>query len=107
MKISGRNPITHDVASLKKMTLAQRKTYEMARLKKSFDAAISNGTLRAPAVSEQAIELFEGDEALAGKWLSEPNRALEWKSPNELLSNQSGIDAVLKLITQLKHGVYP
>lgn len=107
MKISGRNPI-HDVASLKKMTSAQRKTYEMAQLKNSFDAAISNGTLRVrvPAVSERAIELFEGDAAMAEKWLSEPNRALGWKSPNEILSSQSGIDEVLRLIAQLQHGVY-
>lgn len=56
---------------------------------------------------EQAIALCEGDANLAEKWLAAPNRALGWKSPNELLSSQSGIDAVLKLITQLQHGVYP
>ncbi|MEQ9936410.1 MbcA/ParS/Xre antitoxin family protein [Pectobacterium polonicum] len=107
MKVSGRNPIAHDVASLKKMTSAQRKSYEMAQLKKSFEAAADNGLLRVPAVSERAIELFEGDADMAENWLAAPNRALEWKSPNELLSSQSGIDAVLKLITQLQHGVYP
>ncbi|MEI7228318.1 MbcA/ParS/Xre antitoxin family protein [Pectobacterium carotovorum] len=94
MKISGQNPIV------------QRKTNEMSQLKKSFDAAISNGTLRVPVVSERAIELFEGDADMAEKWLAAPNRALEWKSPNEMLSSQSGIDEVLRLITQLQHGVY-
>ena len=58
-------------------------------------------------VIEQAVALCEGDVNLAEKWLSEPNRALEWKSPNEILSSQSGIDEVLRLITQLQHGVYP
>ncbi|MCL6371996.1 MbcA/ParS/Xre antitoxin family protein [Pectobacterium versatile] len=106
MKISGRNPITRDVASLKKMTSAQRKSYEMAQLKKSFEVAVDNGLLRVSVVSERAVELFEGDAASAEKWLSEPNRALEWKSPNEILSSQSGIDEVLRLITQLQHGVY-
>ncbi|MEQ9831883.1 MbcA/ParS/Xre antitoxin family protein [Pectobacterium versatile] len=106
MSISGRNPTTHDVASLKKMTPIQRKNYEMSQLKKSFDTAICSGTLRVPVVSERAIELFEGDEALAEKWLSEPNRALRWKSPNEMLSSQLGIDEVLRLIAQLQHGVY-
>ncbi|WP_225182563.1 MbcA/ParS/Xre antitoxin family protein [Pectobacterium aroidearum] len=52
------------------------------------------------------MELFEGDAASAEKWLLEPNRALEWKTPNEMLSSQSGIDEVLRLITQLQHGVY-
>ncbi|KAA3668308.1 MbcA/ParS/Xre antitoxin family protein [Pectobacterium carotovorum] len=106
MKISGRNPITHDVASLKKMTSAQRKTYEMSQLKKSFDAAISNATLRVPSVSERAIELFEGDADMAEKWLVAPNRALGWISPAEMLSSQSGIDEVLGLIARISHGVY-
>ncbi|MEI7268840.1 MbcA/ParS/Xre antitoxin family protein [Pectobacterium versatile] len=106
MKFSGRNPITHDVASLKNMTPVQRKTYEMAQLKKSFVDAVGSDALRVPVVSERAIELFEGDADMAEKWLSEPNRALEWKSPAEMLSSQSGIDEVLRLITQLQHGVY-
>lgn len=106
MKISGRNPIEHDVASLKKMTPVQRKTYEMLQLKNSFDAAVGNGSLRVPAISGRAVELFEGDVASAEKWLAKPNRALGWKSPNELFSNPSGIDEVLRLIAQLQHGVY-
>ncbi|MCL6353235.1 antitoxin Xre/MbcA/ParS toxin-binding domain-containing protein [Pectobacterium polaris] len=107
METSERNPITHDVASLKKMGSLERKTYEMSQLKNSFNAAVADGLLRVPAVSERAVELFEGDVASAEKWLAAPNRALEWKSPNEMLSNPSGIDVVLKLIAQLQHGVYP
>ncbi|MCL6353259.1 MbcA/ParS/Xre antitoxin family protein [Pectobacterium polaris] len=108
MKISERNPAAHDhdVASLKQMGSLERKTYEMARLKKSFEVAADNGLLRVSAVSERAVELFEGDVASAEKWLAEPNRALGWKSPAEMLSSQSGIDEVLRLITQLQHGVY-
>ncbi|MBN3264147.1 antitoxin Xre/MbcA/ParS toxin-binding domain-containing protein [Pectobacterium brasiliense] len=106
MKFSGQNPAAHDVASLKQMSSLERKTDEMSQLKKSFVAAIDNGLLRVPVIAEQAVELFEGDAASAEKWLSEPNRALEWKSPNEMQANPSGIDAVLKLIAQLQHGVY-
>ncbi|MEI7369125.1 MbcA/ParS/Xre antitoxin family protein [Pectobacterium sp. 1950-15] len=107
MSISGRNPAVHDVSSLKKMGSLARKTCEMAQLKKSFVDAVGSDSLRVPVISERAVELFEGDAASAEKWLSEPNRALEWKSPNEMLSNPSGIDAVLKLIAQLQHSVYP
>lgn len=46
MKISGKNFIANDVASLKKMTVIERKTYEMSQLKNSFDAASKNGVLR-------------------------------------------------------------
>ncbi|MEI7409621.1 MbcA/ParS/Xre antitoxin family protein [Pectobacterium aroidearum] len=106
MKFSGRNPIIHDVVSLKKMSSLERKNHEMAQLKKSFVDAVGSDALRAPVVSERAIELFEGDADMAEKWLSEPNRALEWKSPAEMLSSQSGIDEVLRLIKQLQHGVY-
>ncbi|WP_406643478.1 antitoxin Xre/MbcA/ParS toxin-binding domain-containing protein [Pectobacterium brasiliense] len=106
MKPSGQNSATHDIASLKQMGSLERKTYEMAQLKKSFVDAVGSDSLRVPVVSERAVELFEGDAASAEKWLLEPNRALEWKTPNEMLSSQSGIDEVLRLITQLQHGVY-
>nr|WP_240349884.1 antitoxin Xre/MbcA/ParS toxin-binding domain-containing protein [Pectobacterium versatile] len=56
--------------------------------------------MRVASVSERAVELFEGDAGLAERWLSEP------KLPAEMLSSQSGIDEVLRLITQLQHGVY-
>ncbi|MEQ9891841.1 MbcA/ParS/Xre antitoxin family protein [Pectobacterium aroidearum] len=106
MSISRRNPAVHDVSSLKKMGSLERKTCEMAQLRKSFVDAVGSDSLRVPVVSERVVELFEGDAASAEKWLSEPNRALEWKSPTEMLSSQSGIDEVLRLITQLQHGVY-
>ncbi len=103
---SRRNPTVHDIASLKKMTPIQRKTYEISQLKKSFDAAIEDGSLRVPVVSERAVELFEGDVASAEKWLAAPNRALGWKTPAEMLFSQSGIDEVLGLIARISHGVY-
>ncbi|MCE9729962.1 MbcA/ParS/Xre antitoxin family protein [Pectobacterium sp. IFB5596] len=106
MKISGRNPITHDVASLKQMGSLERKTYEISQLKKSFDDATGSGTLRVASVSERAVELFEGDAGLAERWLSEPNRALGWRSPKEVLPHQSGVDEVLRLITRIEHGVH-
>ncbi|MBN3062869.1 hypothetical protein H5A21_01900 [Pectobacterium aquaticum] len=46
MKVPERNITMHDVESLKKMTSAQRKVYEMSQLKNSFDAASKNGVLR-------------------------------------------------------------
>ncbi|MBT9183309.1 hypothetical protein ILP31_04385 [Pectobacterium punjabense] len=46
MSISERNPAVHDVSSLKQMGSLERKTYEMALIKNSFDAASKNGMLR-------------------------------------------------------------
>ncbi|MBN3069179.1 DUF2384 domain-containing protein [Pectobacterium brasiliense] len=107
MKDSGRNSTTVDIVSLKKMTPIQRKTHGMTLLKISFDDACKKNTLRSSLISERAIELFEGDVDLAKKWLAEPNRALGWISPNEMLPDPTGIDTVLRLIAQLQHGVYP
>ncbi|MBN3182555.1 MbcA/ParS/Xre antitoxin family protein [Pectobacterium brasiliense] len=106
MKSSEKNPAAHDVVSLKKMTVIERKTHEMAQIKKSFDAAIERGALRSAIVSQRAIELFEGDSDMAEKWLVGSNRALEWKSPADMLSHPSGIDEVLRLITRIEQGIY-
>jgi uncharacterized protein (DUF2384 family) len=38
--------------------------------------------------------------------LNEPNRALSWKMPAELMASETGAYEVMKLITRLEHGVY-
>ena len=40
------------------------------------------------------------------KWLNEPNRALSWKVPADLMASETGAYEVIKLITRLEHGVY-
>ena len=48
----------------------------------------------------------EGDKEAALKWLNEPNRALSWKVPADLIASETGAYEVIKLITRLEHGVY-
>ncbi|PPY04507.1 hypothetical protein C3D67_18470 [Cronobacter sakazakii] len=55
---------------------------------------------------DRVIALFEGNESEAQKWMNEPNRALKWKTPSELMASEAGTDEVMKLITRLEHGVY-
>ncbi|SFN33830.1 hypothetical protein SAMN05428971_1081 [Candidatus Pantoea varia] len=38
--------LTHDISTLKKMTVAERKAEAMRQLKKSFELAERSGTLR-------------------------------------------------------------
>jgi len=57
-------------------------------------------------VLDRAVELFEGDKDEAQKWLNEPNRALGWKVPADLMASETGAYEVMKLITRLEHGVY-
>lgn len=51
-----------------------------------------------------AIEVI-GDEPEAMRWLGSPVLALEYATPISLLNSSEGQAAVLKLLTQLEHGV--
>ena len=55
---------------------------------------------------QQITELFEGNESAALKWCEEPNRALQWKTPSEMMDSNKGALMVTKLIFRIKHGVY-
>lgn len=56
-------------------------------------------------VIARAVELFEGDKAQAQKWLNEPNRALGWKVPADLMASETGAREVMKLIARMEHGI--
>ncbi|EIX9713451.1 antitoxin Xre/MbcA/ParS toxin-binding domain-containing protein [Klebsiella variicola] len=56
-------------------------------------------------VLQRAIALFEGDNDSALKWFNEPNRALRWKIPAELIDSEEGALMVSILITRIEHGV--
>ncbi|HIB3268375.1 TPA: antitoxin Xre/MbcA/ParS toxin-binding domain-containing protein [Citrobacter youngae] len=57
-------------------------------------------------VHQLATQLFEGNESAAIKWCHEPNRALQWKTPEEIMGNESGNQIVAALITRIEQGVY-
>ena len=75
-------------------------------LKARFSPDQSERLVRIIRVIDRAVELFEGDKEEAQKWLKEPNRALGWKVPAELMASETGAYEVIKLITRLEHGVY-
>jgi len=75
-------------------------------LKARFSADQSERLVRIIRVLDRAVELFEGDKDEAQKWLNEPNRALGWKVPADLMASETGAYEVMKLITRLEHGVY-
>ena len=52
-------------------------------------------------------QLFNGDVSTAIRWLKSPSRALGDESPIEMLSTPPGIEAVMDLIGQIKHGIIP
>ncbi|EFV2006395.1 DUF2384 domain-containing protein, partial [Escherichia coli] len=39
-------------------------------------------------------------------WCNEPNRALQWKTPSELMDSEEGALKVAMLIFRIEQGVY-
>lgn len=60
----------------------------------------------AEPVLSAAMDLFDGNEAAAHRWLQTPLPALEGNDPVSLLRTAQGTQRVLKLIRQLDQGVY-
>ncbi|MCL2641816.1 MAG: DUF2384 domain-containing protein [Phycisphaerales bacterium] len=66
----------------------------------------SDRLLRASAVFDMAVELFEGDVAGARKWLQNPKRALGGEIPLDFASTEIGAYTVKNIIGRLEHGVF-
>lgn len=73
--------------------------------KTRFSAEQSERLVRLIRAIDHAVELFEGNKEGAQKWLNEPNRALRWKTPVELMTSETGAYEVMMLISRLEHGV--
>ncbi len=67
----------------------------------------SNRLYRFAQILEHAIELYDGDEKTALKWLKAPNPAFGNETPIEMLKSEVGADMVDRLITQLELGILP
>lgn len=65
----------------------------------------SDRVLRASAVFDMAVELFEGDAVAATQWLQTPQRGLGGEIPLEFASTDVGAREVENLIVRLEHGV--
>ena len=55
-------------------------------------------------IINRAIEVI-GDDKEAMRWLGTPVQALDYATPISLLDNSDGQAAVMKVLTQLEHGV--
>jgi len=90
---------------LRKMSGIPSTTFSRS-VKARFNPEQSERLVRIIRVIDRAVDLFEGDKEAAQKWLNEPNRALSWKVPADLMASETGAYEVIKLITRLEHGVY-
>ena len=65
----------------------------------------SDRMVRIARVLAHADEIFE-DRAKVSRWLQTPNRALEGKTPFELLDTDAGVHAVDTILGRIAYGIY-
>ena len=92
-------------SELRRMSGIPNTTFNRS-VKNRFTADQSERLVRIIRVIERAVDLFEGDKAAAHRWMNETNRALNWKTPSEVVSSETGALEVMRLITRIEHGVY-
>ena len=74
---------------------------------KHLRAAASNRLYRFAQILEHAIDLYNGDEETALRWLKSPNAAFGSTTPLEMLSSEVGSGLVDSLISRLELGILP
>ncbi|MEA3274570.1 MAG: antitoxin Xre/MbcA/ParS toxin-binding domain-containing protein [Pseudomonadota bacterium] len=65
----------------------------------------SDRVFRLASIFQKAMQLFEGDGALAREWLEQPQKALGGRTPMEYLDTEAGANEVEDLIGRLEYGV--
>ena len=74
---------------------------------KHLRGAASNRLYRFAQILEHAIDLYNGDEETALRWLKTPNVAFGSATPLDMLSSEVGSGMVDSLISQLELGILP
>ena len=88
-----------EIAGLTLRTLARRK------LERRLRPDESDRLVRAARVYAQAVDLFEGDETQARRWLTAPQPALGGATPVRYAATEVGAREVEALVGRLEHGI--
>ena len=70
-----------------------------------FTPAESDRLFRCAEILKAAIDLFEGDQNGACRWMNNPSIGLDGKAPLEMLRSATEASAVEDLIGRMEHGV--
>ncbi|HLS27852.1 MAG TPA: antitoxin Xre/MbcA/ParS toxin-binding domain-containing protein [Opitutales bacterium] len=89
-----------DRLGISRSTLARRKTAGQ------LDRDQSDKVLRFARIFGLAKSVFEGDEAVALRWMKAPQRALAYTSPLDFTDTEAGAREVEHLLGRIEHGVY-
>jgi putative toxin-antitoxin system antitoxin component (TIGR02293 family) len=82
-------------------TLSRRRRQHAA-----LDPAHSDRIFRLARLYRLAVELYDGNQAAARTWLTQPARALDGQTPLDFADTEAGAHEVENLIGRLEHGVY-
>lgn len=82
------------------------RTFARRKASGRLSADESEKLLRLSAVFEQALDLFDGNQARALGWLSSPKKELGNETPLEYSRTEVGAREVENLIGRLEHGVF-
>jgi putative toxin-antitoxin system antitoxin component (TIGR02293 family) len=88
------------IIGIPERTLARRKT------EGRLTSAESERLLRISRVFENTVDLFEGDNTNALKWLTTPKKAFENQTPLACSRTELGAREVENLMGRLEHGVF-
>ena len=88
------------IVNIPKRTLTRRKQQG------KFNTDESEKVLRIARLYDQALEVFE-DQQAAEKWLKEPARGLGEAIPLKYARTELGAQEVERLLIRIEHGVFP
>lgn len=103
-RLQNRTGIPTDVL-LKTIGIKPR-TYVRRKRASTFSAVESDRLVSLSRLFALTIDLFEGEEDAALRWITAPNKALGNATPLELASTETGTREVENLIGRLEHGVF-
>ncbi len=82
------------------------RTFVRRKKAKTFSPEESDRLVSLSRLFAQTINLFEGEEEAALRWITTPNKALGKATPLDLASTETGTREVENLIGRLEHGVF-
>ena len=93
-------------ALAKKVGISAATLSRRRQSRQPLDAGHSDRLIRFARLFRLAVDLYDGNEAAARRWLTTPARALGGQTPLDFADTEAGAHEVENLIGRLEHSVY-
>lgn len=94
-----------DYSTLAKALSVTRATLINKKKNEKFGMSLSEKILDIADLYSYGFEVFEDEDSFK-RWMSTPNRALNYEAPFDLIDNQFGREEVRNVIGRIDYGVY-